>query len=61
MCKLLHIRLGGILAQSTQALANLLLLDLAITTIVEQVEGFLEFCWPKETFVEIALTIKRQA
>lgn len=41
--ELLHVRLGRILAQGAQALANLLLLDLAIATVVEQVEGLLEF------------------
>jgi hypothetical protein len=39
-----HIRFGRILAQSTQAFANLLLLDFAIASVVEEVEGFLEFC-----------------
>lgn len=41
---LLHIRLGGVLAQGPQALAHLAQLDLAVATVVEQVEGLLEFC-----------------
>ena len=41
--ELFDVRLGRVLAQSSEALADLLLLDLAITTIVEQVEGLLEF------------------
>lgn len=41
--ELLHVRLGRILAQRAQALADLLLLDLAIAAVIEQVEGLLEF------------------
>lgn len=47
MCKLLDIRLSWVLAQSAKTLANLMLLDLSITTIVEEVEGFLELCRKK--------------
>lgn len=43
MRELLYIGLGWILAKRTEAFANLLLLDLAVATIVEQVEGFLKF------------------
>lgn len=41
--ELLHVRLGRVLAESAQALADLLLLDLAIAAVVEQVERLLEF------------------
>lgn len=41
---LLHIRLGGVLAQGPQALAHLAQLNFAISAVVEQVEGLLEFC-----------------
>lgn len=44
MSELFDIRLGWVLAQGTQALADLLLLDLSIASVVEQVEGFLKFC-----------------
>lgn len=44
MCEFFDIRLGRVLAQGAQALADLLLLDLSIAPVVEQVEGFLEFC-----------------
>lgn len=39
-----HIRLGRVLAQSTQTLAYLVQLDLAIAAGIKQVEGLLEFC-----------------
>lgn len=41
--ELLHVRLGRVLAKGSQTFADLLLLDLAIATIVEQVECLLEF------------------
>lgn len=41
--ELLHVRLGRVLAEGAQALADLLLLDLAIAAVVEQVERLLEF------------------
>ena len=37
-----HIRLGGVLAEGTQALAHLVQLDLSIAARVKQVEGLLE-------------------
>jgi hypothetical protein len=43
MCELFNVRLGGILAESSEALADLLLLDLSIASVVKQVKGFLEF------------------
>jgi hypothetical protein len=42
VCELLNIRLSRILTQGTKALANLLLLDFSVASIVKQVEGFLE-------------------
>lgn len=41
--ELLHVRLGRVLAEGAQALADLLLLDLAVAAVVEQVERLLEF------------------
>lgn len=39
----LHVGLGGVLAEGTQALTHLVQLNLAIASIVEQIECFLEF------------------
>lgn len=44
MGELFDVRLGGVLAQGTQALADLLLLDLSIASVVKEVEGFLKLC-----------------
>lgn len=41
--ELLHVRLGRVLAERSQTFADLLLLDLAIATVVEQIERLLEF------------------
>lgn len=44
MCELLDVGLGRVLTQRAQALADLVLLDLSIASVVKQVEGFLELC-----------------
>jgi hypothetical protein len=44
MGKLLDVTLCRILTKCTKALADLLLLNFSIAPVVEQVEGFLEFC-----------------
>lgn len=43
MCELLDVRLSWVLAQCAKTLADLMLLDLAIASVVKEVEGFLEF------------------
>lgn len=48
---LLHIRLGGVLAQGPEALAHLAELDLAIATVVKEIEGLLEFCIRRKTYI----------
>lgn len=47
MGTLLDIGLGWVLPQSTKTLTNLVQLDLPITSVIEQIEGFLEFCEEK--------------
>lgn len=44
MCELLDVGLGRVLTQRAQTLADLVLLDLSIASVVKQVEGFLELC-----------------
>lgn len=47
----LHVRLGGVLAQRPEALAHLAKLDLAIATVVKEIEGLLEFCRRKMKYI----------
>lgn len=58
MCKLLDIRLGRILAESAKTLADLMLLNFAIATVVEEVEGLLELCGREEEEKKKYRTIK---
>lgn len=48
MSELFNVRLCRILPKSAQALADLLLLNFAIASVIEQVEGFLKFCETSE-------------